>query len=288
MTRGIILAGGTGSRLWPLTRGVSKQLLPVYDKPMIYYPMSTLMLAGIRDLLLITTPADQATFQRVLGDGGQFGLRIEYVVQDRPAGLAQAFILGEEFIAGERVALVLGDNLFHGRGLGRSLEQLAMGPGSHIFGYHVTNPQEYGVVEVDAEGRAIGIEEKPRHPRSALAIPGLYFLDERASEFARAVRPSARGELEITDVLVRYLADGSLQVHSLERGTAWLDTGSFETLHDAAAYVRTIEQRQGLKIGCIEEIAWVQGWIDDAQLRELAAGHGTNSYAQYLIRLLDR
>ncbi|MHB0928492.1 MAG: glucose-1-phosphate thymidylyltransferase RfbA [Candidatus Nanopelagicales bacterium] len=287
-SRGIILAGGTGSRLWPITRGVSKQLLPVYDKPMIYYPLSTLMLAGIREVLVITTPGDSEAFQRVLGDGSALGMRIEFAVQPKPEGLAQAFIIGEQFLAGARASMVLGDNLFHGSGLGRSLEQVAFDGDAWIFGYQVTDPRDYGVVEIDDAGRALSIEEKPKEPRSNLAVPGLYFLDERAPQIAREVTPSARGELEITSVLQHYLDEGTLKVQVLARGTAWLDTGTFETLHDASAYVRTIEHRQGYKIGCIEEIAYDKGWIDGEQLLALAHSFGNSAYAHYLRRVVAR
>ncbi len=284
--RGIILAGGTGSRLHPLTLAVSKQLCPVYDKPMIYYPLSTLMAAGVREVLVITTPHDAPAFERLLGDGSRLGMRLEYAQQPRPEGLAQAFLIGESFLAGEKAALVLGDNLFHGAGFDSSLTGLADIHGGHIFGYEVAEPTAYGVVEVDASGRVRSIEEKPAHPRSSFAVPGLYFYDETVVERARAVRPSARGELEITEVNRSYLQDGLLQATLLPRGTAWLDTGTFDSMVAAAELVRVIEQRQGLKIGCIEEVAWRNGWVDDAALRALAEPLRRSGYGEYLVRLL--
>ena len=285
--RGIILAGGTGSRLWPITKGVSKQLMPVFDKPMIYYPLSTLVMAGIYEILVITTPEDQEQFQRLLGDGSQWGLDLDYVVQERPEGLAQAFILGEKFIGEEPVALVLGDNIFHGVGLGTQLRTLTAPAGGVVFAYQVVNPCEYGVVEFDEDGRAVSIEEKPDKPKSRFAIPGLYFYDNQVVEIAKGLKPSARGELEITGVNVEYLNRGELQVKVLERGTAWLDTGTFDSLVQAAEYVRVIEQRQGYKVGCVEEVAWRSGFISDAQLAALAEPLCKSGYGEYLQHLLD-
>jgi len=285
--RGIILAGGTGSRLWPITKGVSKQLMPVFDKPMIYYPLSTLVMAGIYEILVITTPEDQDQFQRLLGDGSQWGLDLSYVVQERPEGLAQAFILGEKFIGEESVALVLGDNIFHGVGLGTQLRTLTAPTGGVVFAYQVANPREYGVVEFDEDGLAVSIEEKPDKPKSRFAIPGLYFYDNQVVEIAKDLKPSARGELEITGVNVEYLNRGELQVKVLERGTAWLDTGTFDSLVQAAEYVRVIEQRQGYKVGCVEEVAWRSGFISDAQLAALAEPLCKSGYGEYLQHLLD-
>ena len=285
--RGIILAGGTGSRLWPITKGVSKQLMPVFDKPMIYYPLSTLVMAGIYEILVITTPEDQAQFQRLLGDGSQWGLDLSYVAQERPDGLAQAFILGAEFIGEEPVALVLGDNIFHGVGLGRQLRTLTRPRGGVVFAYEVANPRDYGVVEFDDEGRAVSIEEKPDKPKSRFAVPGLYFYDNQVVDIACKLKPSARGELEITGVNAEYLSRGELTVQILERGTAWLDTGTFDSLVQAAEYVRVIEQRQGYKVGCVEEVAWRSGFIDDARLAELAAPLCKSGYGDYLLHLLD-
>jgi glucose-1-phosphate thymidylyltransferase len=285
--RGIILAGGTGSRLWPITKGISKQLMPIYDKPMIYYPLSTLMRANINEVLIVTTPEDSQQFQRLLGDGSALGISLQYAVQPSPDGLAQAFIIGEEFIGREKVALVLGDNIFHGVGLGSNLRQHTDIDGALIFGYQVANPSVYGVVEFDAEGRALSIEEKPEHPRSKFAVPGLYFYDNSVVEVAKSITPSPRGELEISTVNEQYLHAGKLQVQVLERGTAWLDTGTFESMIQATEFVRVVENRQGYKIGCIEEIAWRAGWIDDEQLLGLAAPLTKSGYGQYLARLID-
>lgn len=285
--RGIILAGGTGSRLHPITRGVSKQLVPVYDKPMVYYPLSTLMLAGIDDILVITTPEDADAFARLLGDGSQFGVSISYVVQPEPDGLARAFVLGADHIGTEPAALVLGDNIFHGPGLGASLERFHDVDGGAVFAYWVKDPTAYGVVEFE-QGRAVSIEEKPKKPRSNYAIPGLYFYDNDVVEIARELKPSARGEYEITDINRAYLEQGKLSVDVLARGTAWLDTGTFDSLLDAANYVRTVEERQGLKIGVPEEVAWRRGLIDDEQLCELAEPMVRSGYGRYLLDLIDR
>ncbi|MEU4417404.1 glucose-1-phosphate thymidylyltransferase RfbA [Nocardia salmonicida] len=285
--RGIILAGGTGSRLHPITRGVSKQLVPVYDKPMVYYPLSTLMLAGIDDILVITTPEDADAFSRLLGDGSQFGVAISYVVQPEPDGLASAFVLGADHIGNEPAALVLGDNIFHGPGLGASLERFHDIDGGAVFAYWVKDPTAYGVVEFD-QGRAVSIEEKPKVPRSNYAIPGLYFYDNDVVEIARELRPSARGEYEITDINRAYLEQNRLSVDVLARGTAWLDTGTFDSLLDAANYVRTIEERQGLKIGVPEEVAWRRGLISDEQLCKLAEPMVRSGYGRYLLDLIDR
>lgn len=282
-----MLAGGTGSRLWPVTRGVSKQLLPVYDKPMIHYPMSTLMAAGLREILIITTPEDQSAFQRLLGDGTELGMAFSYVAQPSPDGLAQAFILGQDFLAGDAAALVLGDNIFHGPGLGTKLATLKDVDGGHVFAYAVSNPSEYGVVDFDADGRAISLEEKPVAPRSRYAVPGLYFYSSDVVDVAQQIRPSSRGELEITAVNEWYLERGRLTVTVLPRGTAWLDTGSFESLHDAGEYVRVLERRQGTKVGCMEELAWRNGWIDDAQLAALIEPLLKSGYGHLLKRLID-
>ena len=284
--KGIILAGGTGSRLWPITKGVSKQLLPVYDKPMIYYPLSTLMAAGIRQVLIITTPEDSEAFSRLLGDGSIWGVEISYAVQPRPEGLAQAFIIAEDFLAGDSAALILGDNLFYGPGLGRRLGELLTVSGGHVFAYEVANPSDYGVVEFDSDGRVLSIEEKPTNPKSHFAVPGLYFYDSSVVDVAKSIAPSARGELEITAVNEHYRQSGTLTVTVLERGTAWLDTGTFRTLQDAGEFVRVIEDRTGTKVGCLEETAWRHGWIDDAQLTRLAEELGKSGYGDYLVSLL--
>lgn len=285
--RGIVLAGGSGTRLWPITRGISKQLMPVYDKPMIYYPLSTLMMAGIREILVITTPEYLNQFTALLGDGSELGIEIQYAVQESPDGLAQAFIIGEEFIGDEDVALVLGDNIFHGVGLGESLAASNAVDGGLIFAYQVADPSAYGVVEFDSTLKAISIEEKPKNPKSNFAVPGLYFYDNGVVDIAKSITPSARGELEISSVNEKYLESGRLQVRILDRGVAWLDTGTFESMMQASEYVRVIEARQGYKIGCIEEIAWRSGWIDDAQLRKLATPLLKSGYGGYLKRLLE-
>ena len=286
--KGIILAGGTGSRLWPITKGISKQLMPIYDKPMIYYPLSTLMMADINEVLVISTPEHQTQFQDLLGNGEHLGISISYAVQEKPDGLAQAFIIGEKFIGDDSVALVLGDNIFHGTGLGKSLRQNHAISGGLIFATHVSNPEAYGVVEFDSEMNAISIEEKPKLPRSNYAVPGLYFYDASVVDVAHSITPSARGELEITAVNEHYLSRGQLKVQVLDRGVAWLDTGTFESMMQASEYVRVIEERQGLKIGCIEEIAWRAGWINDDQLSALAEPLRKSGYGTYLDRLLQR
>jgi glucose-1-phosphate thymidylyltransferase len=285
--RGILLAGGTGSRLWPLTRAVSKQLLPVFDKPMIYYPLSTLIMAGIREVLVITTPQDREQFERLLGDGSQLGLDLQYAVQERPEGIAQAFVLGADFIGDEPVALILGDNIFHGSGLGTRLAQRTDPKGGMVFAYPVADPKAYGVVEFGESGQVISIEEKPEKPKSRYAVPGLYFYDNRVVEIARTIEPSARGELEITAVNDAYLQSGELQVTVLDRGTAWLDTGTFVSMVQASEFVRVIEERQGFKIGCVEEAAWRAGFLTSAQMRALAEPLLKSGYGEYLLNLLD-
>ena len=284
--KGIILAGGTGSRLHPITQGISKQLTPVYDKPMIYYPLSTLMLAGIRDILIITTPTDQEQFQRLLGDGSRFGINLEYKVQPSPDGLAQAFILGADFIGNDPVALVLGDNIFYGPGLGTQLATYEQKDGATVFAYRVADPRAYGVVEFDENFNALSIEEKPENPKSDYAIPGLYFYDSKVVEYARQIKPSPRGELEITDLNRVYLEQGKLKVEVLPRGTAWLDTGTFDSLADATNFIRTVQSRQGLSVGCPEESAWRHGWLSDEQLRDIATPLVKSGYGSYLLGLL--
>ena len=285
--RGIILAGGSGTRLHPITQGVSKQLIPVYDKPMIYYPLSMLLMAGIREVLVISTPEDMPGFKRLLGDGSQIGISIQYEIQPSPDGLAQAFLIGEKFIANEKVCLVLGDNIFYGTGLGTALKANSEVQGGHIFAYHVSNPEEYGVVEFDKDNKAISIEEKPKKPRSNFAIPGLYFYDNSVVSIAKSIKPSARGELEISSINEHYLNAGMLSVTVLDRGTAWLDTGTVDSLMAAGEFVQVVEKRQGLKVGCIEEIAWRQGFISTDELLSLAKSLAKSGYGRYLIELIE-
>jgi len=285
--KGIILAGGTGSRLHPLTLSVSKQLMPVYDKPMIYYPLSTLMLAGISEILIITTPQDNAQFKNLLGNGGKLGCKFEYAVQEKPNGLAQAFVIGEKFIGDDSVVLILGDNIFYGSGLAPKLKENSKVTGGVIFAYHVSDPERYGVVEFDENKKVLSIEEKPKNPKSKYAVPGLYFYDNRVVEIAKTLNPSQRGEYEITDINLKYLEMGELKVSILDRGTAWLDTGTFDSLMQASQYVQVIEERQGLKIGCIEEIAFREGHIDKNQLKKLAEPLKKSGYGNYLLQFFE-
>jgi glucose-1-phosphate thymidylyltransferase len=286
--KGIILAGGTGTRLYPITKGISKQLVPIYDKPMVYYPLSTLMEAGIRDVLMITTPDDQAQFQRLLGDGSDLGINLEYAVQPSPDGLAQAFIIGEEFIGDDKVALILGDNIFHGEAFGESLKKCANPDGGIVFAYSVSDPERYGVVEFDSDNRAVSIEEKPAQPKSNYAVVGLYFYDNDVVEIAKNIKPSDRGELEITAVNETYLQRGKLTVQTMDRGSAWLDTGTFESMTDASEYIRVIEKRTGIKVGCIEEVAYRQGFISGDRLARLAEPLEKSGYGKYLLGLLQK
>ncbi|WP_394127388.1 glucose-1-phosphate thymidylyltransferase RfbA [Vibrio hepatarius] len=286
--KGIVLAGGSGTRLYPLTRGVSKQLLPIYDKPMVFYPISTLMLAGIKDILIITTPEDSDGFKRLLGDGSDFGINLEYAIQPSPDGLAQAFIIGEEFIGGDSVCLVLGDNIFYGQSFSKTLKNATeRESGATVFGYQVKDPERFGVVEFDADMKVVSIEEKPTNPKSKYAVTGLYFYDNRVVEFAKQVRPSVRGELEITSINEMYLNNDSLNVELLGRGFAWLDTGTHESLHQASSFVQTIEHVQGLKVACLEEIAWRQGWLSSSDIERLAKPMLKNEYGQYLHKLVN-
>lgn len=282
----MVLAGGTGSRLWPITFGASKQLLPIYDKPLIHYPISTLMLAGIREILVITTPQDQESFKRLLGDGSRIAVKFEYAVQEKPEGLAQAFLIGESFLKGDKCALILGDNIFHGEGLGTQLSRLRDVRGAHIFAYKVGDPERYGVVEFNNNGKVVSIEEKPKSPKSPFAVPGLYFYDENVVEIAKQVKPSERGELEITSVNEVYLKRGLLQATVLERGTAWLDTGTFESMNAASNFIQILEERQGMKVSCLEEVSWRLGWISDEELLARATEYKSSPYSNYLKGLL--
>jgi glucose-1-phosphate thymidylyltransferase len=285
--KGIVLAGGSGSRLWPITKGVSKQLLAIHDKPLVHYPIGTLMLAGIRKILIISTPNDIDSFRRLLGDGKNLGLSFEYLVQQKPEGIAQAFIIAEEFVGDESVALALGDNIFHGVGMGTQLRSLENLSGAHIFAYKVSDPENYGVIEFELNGNVKSITEKPKNPLSHWVVPGLYFYDSKVTKYAKSIMPSSRGELEITSLNTIYLEEGALQVTRLERGTAWLDTGTIENLSSASTYVRILEERQGLKISCLEEIAWRNGWISESQLRQIAVSYGENPYGKYLFSIID-
>ena len=286
--KGLLLAGGVGSRLWPITRGISKQLLPVYDKPMVYFPLGTLMLAGIREIALITTPDDQPAFKRLLGDGSQWGIEITYLVQEKPNGIAESFVIAEDFLGESSAALILGDNIFNGSGIGRNLKSFTNVEGAQIFAYQVANPEDFGVVELDDSGNVISIVEKPKNSKSNLAVPGLYFYGCDVVDKAKTIERSARGELEISTLNAQYLKEGRIKVDVLPRGTAWLDGGTIESLHDAAVYVRVLEQRQGSKLGCVEEIAWRNGWITDVELRQLAQPLMASGYGEYLIALIER
>jgi len=286
--KGLLLAGGVGSRLWPITRGISKQLLPVYDKPMVYYPLGTLMLAGIREIALITTPDDQPAFKRLLGDGSQWGIEITYLVQVKPNGIAESFVIAEDFLGESSAALILGDNIFNGSGIGRNLKSFTNVEGAQIFAYQVANPGDFGVVELDDSDNVVSIVEKPKNSKSNLAVPGLYFYGSDVVDKAKTIERSARGELEITTLNAQYLKEGRIKVEVLPRGTAWLDGGTIESLHDAAVYVRVLEQRQGSKLGCVEEIAWRNGWVTDVELRRLAQPLMASGYGEYLIALIER